>query len=135
MSRSDKSRSASPNPQPNNAEPTNPFAEFFRKQMGHEAAEPDPPPSPATAPRAGLDRLLVGQTVTITIDRKRRRGKTVTIVSGIHLGPADMEELARRLRVSCGAGGTLDGSVIEVQGDHRERLSGYLSSLGVKVKG
>lgn len=114
--------------------PNNPFGEFFKEELGHEAA---PEPATDAAPAKGapaVDRLLAGQKATLSLDRKRRRGKTVTLVTGIHLPPRDMEDLARRLRRACGAGGTLDNGTFELQGDQRDRVQEYLSKLGVQVR-
>lgn len=113
--------------------PNNPFGEFFREELGHE---PAPPLEPEAAPAKGdpADRLLTGQKAILSLDRKRRRGKTVTLVAGIHLPPHDLEDLARRLRQACGAGGTLDNGTIEIQGDQRNRVHEYLIKLGVQVR-
>ena len=66
-------------------------------------------------------------------DRKGRKGKVVTVASGFVL-----TDLARTLKTMCGAGGTTktedDTQVIEVQGDHRDRIAEKLKSLGYQVK-
>lgn len=68
-------------------------------------------------------------------DRKRRRGKTVTVIGGVPGDAARLAELAAALKRYCGAGGTVqpDGT-IEVQGDHRERVAAKLGELGYRVK-
>lgn len=72
--------------------------------------------------------------VRIRRERKGRGGKTVTIVSGLPGDPATLAELAARLKRLCGAGGTLAGGDVELQGDHRERLAAHLAQLGYRVK-
>lgn len=67
-------------------------------------------------------------------ERKGRAGKTVTVISGLRLVPADLEALAKKLKAACGAGGTVKGGQIEIQGDHRQRLAEELQKLGYKVK-
>jgi translation initiation factor 1 len=71
--------------------------------------------------------------VRVWRDRKRRRGKTVTVVAGVE--PARREELAGTLKRHCGSGGTVqDDGTVEIQGDHRERIAAKLGALGYRVK-
>ena len=58
--------------------------------------------------------------VRISRESKGRKGKTVTIITGIQLPPSDLKKLARKLKNTCGAGGALKDAVIEIQGDHRQ---------------
>jgi translation initiation factor 1 len=78
------------------------------------------------------------QTIKLMRDKKGRKGKMVTVASGFALSAPDLEALAKTLKTLCGAGGTVkqeaEGQVIEVQGDHRERIAEKLQSLGYKVK-
>jgi translation initiation factor 1 len=71
-------------------------------------------------------------------DKKGRGGKMVTVISGFELTESDLTDLAKTLKTMCGAGGTVkqeDGAqIIEVQGDHREKLAEKLKSLGYKAK-
>lgn len=72
--------------------------------------------------------------VRVVLDSKKRRGKTVTLVENIPHNPQVIEELCRTLKTLCGAGGTVEGKTILVQGDHRERVMAKLNELGYKVK-
>jgi translation initiation factor 1 len=72
--------------------------------------------------------------VRVSRDRKRRRGKTVTVVSGLGGGQAALAEIATALKRLCGAGGTVSGGDVEIQGDHRERVAAKLAELGYRVK-
>jgi translation initiation factor 1 len=63
-----------------------------------------------------------------------RGGKTVTAVYGVPLAPDALAVLAKRLRSACGAGGTAKEGVIEVQGDHCERVVALLGAEGYTVK-
>ena len=73
--------------------------------------------------------------VRVWRDRKRRRGKTVTVVAGVPGDAARLQELAALLKRHCGSGGTVqDDGTIEVQGDHRERVAARLGELGYRVK-
>ena len=72
--------------------------------------------------------------VRVMRDRKGRRGKTVTVVSGLPGGQTALEELATVLKRLCGSGGTVSDGNLELQGDHRERVAQKLTELGHRVK-
>jgi len=65
---------------------------------------------------------------------KGRKGKGVTVVSGLPLGQADLEKLARELKKRCGSGGTVRDGTIEIQGEHRDTLVEELGRRGYSVK-
>lgn len=94
------------------------------------------PPNTPSGRRSSLPPAQ--QTIKLMRDKKGRKGKMVTVASGFALNTADLEALAKTLKTLCGAGGTVkqeaEGQVIEVQGDHRERIAEKLQSLGYKVK-
>ena len=62
-------------------------------------------------------------------ETKGRGGKAVTVVRGLPLAP-----VGKRLRTACGAGGTAKDGVLEVQGDHVERVMVWLRAEGYPVK-
>ena len=78
------------------------------------------------------------QNLKIMRDKKGRRGKMVTVISGFALNEADLTALAKILKGLCGAGGTVKQEeglqIIEIQGDHRDKAAEKLKSLGYKVK-
>jgi translation initiation factor 1 len=78
------------------------------------------------------------QNLKIMRDKKGRKGKMVTVISGFVLAEPDLEALSKTLKAWCGAGGTVKNEeglqIIEVQGDHRERVAEKLKTLGYKVK-
>jgi translation initiation factor 1 len=82
-------------------------------------------PPPAEVPPAE-------QSARVAVE-KRPGGKVVTVVSGLAPGPA-LEKLGKDLRTKLGTGGTVKDGAIEVQGDHRPRVSDVLRSLGYRVK-
>jgi translation initiation factor 1 len=84
-----------------------------------------PHESPQAAARA---RVRVGREVA------GRGGKAVSVISGLPLAAADLEALASRLKRLCGAGGAVRERVIEIQGDHRDRLVAELCRLGYEAK-
>lgn len=64
----------------------------------------------------------------------RRYGKPMTIVEGFEDTTIDLEELASGLKQQLGAGGTVEGETIEIQGDHRRRLPALLREEGFSVE-
>ena len=63
-----------------------------------------------------------------------RGGKTVTVVRGLPLDAAALQQLAKQLKAACGTGGTCKDGVVEVQGDHVERVLAWLSQQGFAPK-
>ena len=74
------------------------------------------------------------QIIRVMIDRKRRRGKTVTVCQGFQLCPADLKQLEKTLKQYCGAGGTSSGDEIEIQGEQRDKIIEKLINLNYKAK-
>ncbi len=72
--------------------------------------------------------------VRVSRETKGRGGKAVTLVRGLALEPEALAALAKRLRTACGAGGTLKDGVVEVQGDHVERVLAALQAEGHRPK-
>ncbi len=72
--------------------------------------------------------------VRIGRETKGRKGKGVTVISGLPLNTEDLENLARRLKQLCGAGGTVRDGTIEIQGDHRDSLMTELTKIGFYAK-
>ena len=67
-------------------------------------------------------------------ESKGRKGKGVTLISGVPLSLAELKKLAKELKQKCGTGGTLKDGVIEIQGDHRDVLIDLLKAKGWTVK-
>lgn len=72
--------------------------------------------------------------VRVAREKKGRGGKTVTLVRGLALESTALIALARQLKAACGSGGTVADGVIEIQGDHVERLLMALQGQGFTVK-
>ena len=91
-------------------------------------------------PRCGRDPCVCNtidmparqQVAYVQRDRKRRKGKTVTVISGLQHTPATFKELLSTLKMACGAGGTLKNGELEIQGDQREQIAVKLQELGVQ---
>ena len=72
--------------------------------------------------------------VRVSRQTKGRGGKTVTMVRGVPLADEALAQLGKQLRTACGAGGTVRDGVIEVQGDHADRVIELLQAQGHSVK-
>ena len=64
----------------------------------------------------------------------RRYGKIVTVVDGFDTADIDMDDLARKLKTRCAAGGTYKDGRIELQGDHKKKVKEVLEELGFSVE-
>jgi translation initiation factor 1 len=74
------------------------------------------------------------QIVYLHRESKGRGGKTVTLVKKLVLSAKDLKALAKKLKRLCGSGGTVKNGVIEIQGEHRDKISDVLGEMGYKVK-
>lgn len=73
--------------------------------------------------------------VRVRLETKGRKGKGVTVVTGLPLAAADLADLGKQLKQKCGAGGTVKEGAIEIQGDHRPAVIAALQALGHKPRG
>jgi translation initiation factor 1 len=72
--------------------------------------------------------------VRVSRETQGRKGKGVTVITGLGLPPAELDALATELKKRCGSGGSAENGRIEIQGDHRERLVEELTRRGWKAK-
>ena len=72
--------------------------------------------------------------VRIRRETKGRKGKGVTTLSGIDLDPSELKQLAKQLKQLCSTGGSIKNGVIEIQGDHRDKLKAELEKRHFTVK-
>jgi translation initiation factor 1 len=90
---------------------------------------------PQAACICGQNVVPVGDgVVRVSRETKGRGGKAVTLVRGVPLAADALAALGKRLRTACGSGGTVKDGVLEVQGDHAERVVGLLQAEGFTVK-
>ena len=75
-----------------------------------------------------------GKSIHLSLDTHGRKGKSVTIVSGLQHNPETMEDIARILKQYCGTGGTVKEGDIELQGDQRVRAAEKLKGMNYVVK-
>lgn len=74
------------------------------------------------------------QNLIVSIDRKSRAGKQVTLVTGFVGTSDDLADLGRTLKVKCGVGGSAKDGEITIQGDFRDRVVAILKDMGYKAK-
>ncbi|HPE35124.1 MAG TPA: translation initiation factor [Bacteroidales bacterium] len=74
------------------------------------------------------------QNLRVWIDRKQRKGKAVTLITGFAGSDDAMNELARMLKTKCGTGGSAKDGEIIIQGEMREKVLEILKSLGYRAK-
>ena len=72
--------------------------------------------------------------VRVSRETKGRGGKAVTVVKGLQLDETALLKLGQQLKAACGSGGTVKDGVVEVQGDHCERVMELLKAKGHSVK-
>ena len=81
-----------------------------------------------------VDIDTVKQIIRVTLDKKRRAGKTVTVASGFQHTAETLASVAQTLKKKCGSGGTAKDGEIEIQGDHVARVRAELEKLGYRTK-
>ena len=84
--------------------------------------------------RQGATTPVTDGIVRIRRETKGRAGKGVTVITGVPLAAAELDQLAKQLKQRCGTGGTVKNGTIEIQGDHRDLLLAELGKKGWTVK-
>jgi translation initiation factor 1 len=74
------------------------------------------------------------QSVYLHRESSGRGGKAVSLIKNLVLSENDLKALAKKLKQECGTGGTIKNGIIEIQGEHREKIADVLRKLGYKVK-
>lgn len=101
--------------------------------MGSSRARTDSKPSHSGG-NSGPVRKHLPKGPCVSLETSGRNGKGVTLVTGLTLPPSTLEDLGKSLRQACGTGGTVKEGVIEVQGDHREKIQKALEKQGIQAR-
>ncbi len=99
------------------------------EQCGGNVKECDcAPPEPEKAPDTPPEK----QRLKVRVE-KRKRGKMMTVAAGFSCQPEQLQDVLTGLKNHCGAGGTIDGEQVEIQGSHSGRVTEFLKQRGYKV--
>ncbi len=74
------------------------------------------------------------QKLYVSIDRKQRGGKEVTLIEGYIGAEDDLKELGKKIKTKCGVGGTVKDNEIIIQGNFKDKVFDLLSNDGYQVK-
>ena len=83
---------------------------------------------------ADKSRPRTSSGIYVSRETKGRKGAGATLITGLPLADADLKALAKRLKTSCGVGGSVKDGVIELQGDQRDKVLDLLDKQGFKAK-
>lgn len=106
-------------------------------QLGGLVVKETPPVSAAEAAavaKSAAQEQRANDVVRVQRETKGRGGKAVTLIKGISLPLDQLEALGKQLKAACGSGGTVKDYIIEVQGDHIDRIVVLLNEQGYQAK-
>lgn len=74
------------------------------------------------------------QLLYVSLDKKQRAGKAVTLIEGFVGNDEDRKDLSKKMKNTCGVGGSIKEKDILIQGDQRTKIIAALEAAGYKVK-
>ena len=99
----------------------------YSSEEGWTQPQPRRVARPASKPMAGVPDDGI-----VRVARERRRGSIVCVVTGLREN--ELAEVGKSLKRFCGTGGTAKNGVVEIQGDHRDKIVAYFESQGRRAK-
>lgn len=123
---------SSPVPIAGMANSTQPFNNPFAAALKDKVASAAPTPVVKAADGTETKRVPGPARAVVRMERKGHGGKEVTVVEQLGLPERDLERWLKALKGQLGCGGTVNGTSLVLQGDHRERLRELLLERGVK---
>ena len=79
--------------------------------------------------------IVTMETLKMSLETQGRSGRKVTVVKGFTRRSEELDELAGRIKKTCGTGGTVKGMSLEIQGDARKKVRSLLFQWGFQVRG
>jgi translation initiation factor 1 len=99
------------------------------------STEKDIPKKEKAAPKPSVGHAHVNTgRIIIRLDRKKRAGKTMTLIEGLPLSTIEMEGLLKQIKADRGTGGTVKDGILEIQGDHCSAIMSFLEKKGFRPK-
>lgn len=109
---------------------SNPFASLETISFPESNKPAQPSASEARRTNRATPNKKRGR-IDVVREKAGRGGKTVTVLRGFKgISEGELKELAKAIQRACGVGGTLKGTVIEIQGDQRDRAMAMLAKAG-----
>lgn len=106
----------------------------YSTEFGRLCGNCEKPLSDCLCKKADQSEIKGSGKVRIHLESKKRRGKVVTVISGIKATETELHSIAKDLKRKLGVGGSIKEGTIEIQGDHREFILKHLLSVGMSAK-
>ena len=85
---------------------------------------------PDDSKKESSDHFIGKSIIRVHLEKKGRRGKSVSIIRGLEMTNAKMKEIEKKIKSHCGVGGTQKNGEIIIQGDHRDKIIDLLKKMG-----
>ena len=90
--------------------------------------------SPISDCQCKNEQVIGDGKVLISLETKGRKGKGVTVITGLPMKEEDLKALGKKLKTQCGTGGSVKNGQIEIQGDSRQKIKELLEKAGFVSK-